>query len=939
MASWNAQIIRSPRRFLPSAEGISMALSAAHAGLWDWDLRTNENHWSEEVWELYGLDPQQHTPSYDVWLLGVHADDRDRISTMIAAAVAQHLPFEVEWRTNPELGPARWILSRGQPGIRRGDQVQTYVGIVMDISRRKAAEQALQALNDTLSHRVQERTQALEEQQRLLQHILDGVPGLVGYWDTQLRNRFANRAYREWFGVTPDNIQGRHISELLGQQLFELNHPYMTRALQGEPQCFIRDIPVPAQPGQPAHVRISEAHYLPDFDQGKVRGFLVMVFDVTQVTQAERQARAASQAKSEFLANVSHELRTPLNAMFGLAQIGARDTAGTPSARTFQQILASGQHLLELINDVLDFSKIEAGKLQLQPQPMALAQVMEHVVAMTALRAEAKGLPFLLDESPRVPQMAVGDATRLAQILVNLVANAIKFTDQGEVRMHFDVENDVLVVAVSDTGIGIDAQHMDLLFQPFVQAHDGVRGQGGTGLGLAICKRLSLLMQGHIEARSELGRGSCFTLRLPLQQPVWGDFAPLADVLLVGFPANAQACLVRDLLARGSHCQVADDLPANLRPGQVLVVHEQLLPHVNTTTLNRWLDEGRPVLISVRVAPSTPLCPSGISLRDEALIVPGPLSPLRLLHALQHRPPGPKRRPHQRLTGLRILAAEDNPVNRLILAQMLEGEGASVQFAFDGAQAVALAQRLGTNAFDLVLCDIQMPVMDGYEATRQLLSLEPTLPIVGLTAHAFNQARQQAQEAGMRDYVTKPYLLDTLIDVIRRHARHLAPSVNDAPLPASLPAEPMSDWDAMQHHFQGQPALFDRLVDVALQSLPGVLAELDRTRALGDMAALAKIAHEIKGTALNLRASRLASLGAQTQDQARQQLASSHDSAAVLSACLLAFLEALRSHGRAKGQEDAQPGVLDALGSVNQAVRAEVAQDGRGDFLDRLVRR
>lgn len=930
MGSAGAQGNTAPRRLLPSAEGISLALSAARAGLWEWDIQTNENRWSDEVWPLYGLDPKGQPPSYDHWLLSVHPDDRERICALIATAVAQRLPFEVEWRTNPDLGPERWLMSRGQPGVCQDEQAQTYVGIVMDISQRKAAEQSLQTLNDTLAQRVQERTQALDDQQRLLQTILDGVPGLVGYWDAQLRNRFANRAYREWFGVTPEQIQGRHILELLGPRLFELNHPYMTRALQGERQCFIRDIPVATQPGQ---VRISESHYLPDIDHGEVRGFLVMVFDVTQVTQAERQARAASQAKSEFLANVSHELRTPLNAMFGLAQIGARDTAGTPSARTFQQILASGQHLLDLINDVLDFSKIEAGKLQLQPQPMALAQVMAHVVAMTALRAEAKGLPFLLDESARVPQTAVGDPTRLAQILVNLVANAIKFTDQGEVRMRVDVDDDALVVAVSDTGIGIDPQHMGQLFQPFVQAHDGVRGQGGTGLGLAICKRLSQLMQGQIEAHSEPGRGSCFTLRLPLLQPQAGDFSMLADVLLVGFPASAQACLARDLAARACHCQVADDLPARLRPGQVLVVHELLLPHVNTDTLNRWLDEGLPVVISVRVAPSTPLCPSGISLREEALIVPGPLSPLRLLHALQHRPVANKRRPHHRLTGLRILAAEDNPVNRLILAQMLEGEGASVQFAFDGAQAVALAQRLGTDAFDLVLCDIQMPVMDGYEATRQLLSLDPTLPIVGLTAHAFNQARQQALDAGMRDYVTKPYLLDTLTDVIRRHARHSAPLVNDAHATTSQPSEPMSDWAAMQHHFQAQPALFDRLVDVALQSLPGVLVELDRTRALGDMPALAKIAHEIKGTALNLRASRLASLGAQTQEQARQNVPSCHDSAAELSVCLQTFLDALRSHGHAS---DTQPGELD---SVNQAVRAEVAQDGRGDFLDRLVRR
>lgn len=934
MGSAEAQGVGS-RRFFPSQEGVSMALSAARAGLWEWDIHNNENRWSEEVYPLYHLDAACHTPSYESWRLSVHPEDRDRVCDAISAAVAQQQPFEVEWRTNPAQGPERWLLSRGQPGVCREDRVQTYVGIVMDISQRKQALESLKALNEALAQRVQERNHALGDQRRLLQTILDGVPGLLGYWDTQLHNRFANRAYREWFGVTPAEIQGRHIRDLLGPELYELNRGHMERALRGERQCFMRDIPVPDQPGK---VRISETHYLPDTDHGEVRGFLVMVFDVTQVSQAERQARAASQAKSEFLANVSHELRTPLNAMFGLAQIGARDTAGTPSARTFQQILASGQHLLGLINDVLDFSKIEAGKLLLQAQPMALAQVMEHVVAMTALRAEAKGLPLLLDESPRVPQSAVGDATRLAQILVNLVANAIKFTDQGEVRMQFDVDDRGLVVQVTDTGIGIEQQRMAQLFQPFVQAHDGVRGQGGTGLGLAICKRLTELMQGQIDVRSEPGKGCCFTLRVPLAQSVPGDFAALSDVLLVGFPAAAQTGLLRDLAARRSRCHVADDLPANLRHGQVLVVHEQMLAHLDTTTLNRWLDEGCTVVISVRVAPSTPLCPAGISLRDAALVVAGPLSPLRLLHALQHRPATAQRSARNRLQGLRILAAEDNPVNRLILAQMLESEGASVQFAFDGAQAVAQAQRMGTDCIDLVLCDIQMPVMDGYEATRTLLQMDPTLPIIGLTAHAFNQAREQAKEAGMRDYVTKPYLLDTLTDAIRRHARHSVPLVNDAHAPPGHPPEPTSDWASMQRHFQGQPALLDRLVDVALQSLPGVLCELDRARALGDMAALAKIAHEIKGTALNLRASRLAGIGATTQDQAREGLPACHASASELSAGLQAFLEDLRSHGHGSAQ-DTQPGALDALGSVNQAVRAEVAQDGRGDLFNGLVRR
>ncbi|MCH8178623.1 MAG: response regulator [Proteobacteria bacterium] len=936
MGSAGAQDPQSGR-LLPSAQGMALALSAARAGLWEWDVASHRNRWSDEVWGLYGLDRTTHTPSFENWQLSVHPDDRERATRSAMQAAGRGLPFELEWRTNPQFGPVRWILSRGQPAGPQSPLAQTFVGIVMDITQRKRSEQALQDLNNALAERVHERTQALDDQQRLLQTILDGVPGLVGYWDKRLHNRFANRSYLEWFGVSAEDIRGHHVRDVLGPDLYALNRPLMDAALRGERQRFMRDIPVPGQPGK---VRISETHYLPDIDHGEVRGFLVMVFDVTQVTLAERQARAASEAKSEFLANISHELRTPLNAMFGLAQIGARDTAGTPSARTFQQILSSGQHLLELINDVLDFSKIEAGKMQLQANPMRIAQVLEHVVAMTALRAEAKGLHLLLTESPRVPQGAVGDATRLAQILVNLVANAIKFTEQGEVCICLDFLDGELVVEVRDTGIGIDPRQIGQLFQPFVQATGGARRQGGTGLGLAICKRLAQLMHGRIDVRSTPGQGSCFTVHVPLNQAESADFRSLGKVWLIGFPPARQARLQQSLAARHCPSQTSDALPARLGPGDVLVVHELLLPHLDTDRINRWLDEGRHVLISVRVAPSTPLCPSGVRLHEHAAIVAGPLSPLRLLNALQHPPTRSKGSTRHRLPGLRILAAEDNPVNRLILAEMLEGEGAQVQFAFDGAQAVALARKLGTDAIDIVLCDIQMPVMDGYEATRELLRLDPQLPIVGLTAHAFSQARQQAEDVGMREYVTKPYLLDTLVEVIRRHSRRPADTENDTQthtMPGTLP-EPDSDWDAMRRHFQGQTALFDRLVDVALQSLPGVLAELDRARALGDIAALAKIAHEIKGTALNLRAPNLARLGAATQDQARQQLPGSQASADELSACLSQFLDALRDHAH-PGPGDTLPGGLDVLGSVNQPVRPDVAQDGRGDLLNRLVRR
>ena len=885
----------APRRFAPSHTSLRLALNAAQAGIWEWHLDDNTNQWSEEVWTLYGLDPSQHQASYASWLASIHPDDRDGIQEQVAGAARQLKPFEAEWRTHPDHGPIRWILSRAQPSSEPDGRVQAYVGIVLDITERKSAEESRRRLNAELEQRVAERTRALSEQQRLLQTMLDGVPGLVGYWDHEGLNRFANQAYRAWFGVSPDELRGRHIRDLLGEPLYTRNRAYIEAALRGQRQCFIRDIPVP---GQPDAFRISETHYLPDIDEGVVQGFLVMVLDVTQVKKAERAAQQASQAKSEFLANVSHELRTPLNAMFGLAQIGARDASGTRAERTFQQILESGQHLLALINDVLDFSKIEAGKLQLQKHQIDFGQLIDHVVSLTWLRAASKGLRLVITESPDLPLSAQGDGNRIAQVLVNLVTNAIKFTEEGEVCMAMRKEGKDLFIDVTDTGIGIQAHRLADLFQPFVQAHDARTNQGGTGLGLAICQRLAQLMGGEVRVSSTPGRGSRFTLRLPLEDEMHADFSALDGLLAVGFPPDLRERLDLALTERGCRTGWSDELPSAAPQDQFILIHEHALPHAHIATLNRMLSQGQKLIVHLQNGPTSPVCPSGTPLHDEAIILSGPLSPMRLLHAA-HRQPARSKRPsrHHRLPGMRILAAEDNPVNRLILSQMLEAESAQVTFAFDGAQAVEQVRQHLHEPFDVVLCDIQMPVMDGYEATREMHRLDPRLPVIGLTAHAFNQARQQAKEAGMIEYLTKPYMLDTLVDVVQRHARQARPiDMSQAP-PSSLPtASPpgQTDWACMQAHFGAQPTLLAQLKAVAEQSLPGVLGQLVRAREAADTQALAKVAHEIKGIALNLRAATLSRLAATTQDQARQGAPDSLVTAGHLSDALATFLNDMR---------------------------------------------
>jgi PAS domain S-box-containing protein len=912
----------------PSETGLKWALSAAQAGIWEWNLSTNENHWSDDTWQLYGLDRLHHDASYANWLHSIHPDDRAFAQQSVGQSSQRGEPIALEWRTNPALGPVRWILSRGHPVHDSMHGTVSYTGIVLDITARKEAEAAVLELNQNLEKIVAERTVALSENRRLLQHILDGVPGLVGYWTHELINQFANKSYSEWFGMSAEQIKGRHISELLGPELLKQNQPYIERALQGEAQCFEREIPIPGSPGE---FRVSEAHYLPDIVNGHVQGFLVMVFDISGIKKAERHAEAASQAKSEFLANISHELRTPLNAMFGLAQVGARDMAGTPAMQLFDQILESGQHLLSLVDDVLDFSKIEAGKMKLELEEMDIGQLIEHTIAMTQVRAQAKGLHMVIDESTRVPQSVLADTTRVSQILLNLVSNAIKFTSEGSITIKLDYQAPMLTMEVIDSGIGIAPDKIQHLFQPFEQAHQGrLQRIGGTGLGLAISKRLSTLMNGHITVKSQPDKGSHFTFALPVQVLQHCDFSPLKHVALIGMSDQDGSALRAAIVARQGEIIAIDQLPHRYERPAVVVIHESELLMQDQQALEPLASSGSRLLIWSQ-GPEH-LAQSASPRHIDAVTITGPLSPMRLLHALRQRPKRTQAQASERLAGMRILAAEDNPVNRLVLEQMLEQEGARVTFAQDGEQALEQVRNHGEHTFDVVLCDIQMPVMDGYETTEALGRMAPHLPVIGLTAHAFTSARQQAKQAGMVAYVTKPYLLDTLVNTIREHARwrpSMPSAVADAP---KVPAmeEPISaatqDWLAMKRHFQSQPLLFDRLVHTLAQTLPDILQQLDTARHQHDIKEVAKIAHNIKGTALNLHTPDLAGIAIQTQDQARLEHANALLSAQDLSHALSQFMALFVPEPTLPSEEDDD--------SVNQAIRTNIPKNGRRDLLN-----
>ncbi|WP_229256541.1 PAS domain-containing hybrid sensor histidine kinase/response regulator [Duganella lactea] len=524
----------------------------------------------------------------------------------------------------------------------------------------------------------EEAQQRVEESRRRARVLADTLPLLIAYLDHELRYRFVNAYYRSQFGFDTESMLGKTVSEVFGPQadpwLDELRSALAGRRLQ-----FERDFP------GAEGVRHFLVDLVPDMAQdGKVIGFYLTAMNITDRKQNEQRAEAASRAKSEFVANMSHEIRTPMNAVLGVAYL----LENTPLTQTQKEyvgmIRSSGQGLLGILNDVLDFSKIEAGRMELAPRTFMLAEVLDAVSNVMTVHANSRGITLDVGADDGVPAVLVGDAMRLQQILINLVGNAVKFTEHGSVRLRVQLDGAVqrgmarVRFAVRDTGIGMDAVLQARLFSAFHQADASTtRRFGGTGLGLAICRRLAELMGGGITVCSTPGAGSEFVVTLPL--------AVAEEGAEVEHPAFQQS------------------------------------------TAEGWVMSA-PVVEAPPPVQATP-----------------------------------------RLQGLRLLLVEDHPLNQVVARGMLEHAGALVDMAENGQLAVERLRERASD-YDIVLMDVQMPVMDGYEATRQIRhALGLTLPVLAMTAGVMKSEQDQCMAAGMNDFIAKPLDVEQMLDIISRH--------------------------------------------------------------------------------------------------------------------------------------------------------------------------
>ncbi len=866
---------------------------------------------SEGLRELHGLRPDEVLESADALMQSIHVEDRDSTVEAIRLSAQQLSTLRLEYRVSDRGGGARWMSIHAMPQ-QNDDGSVLWHGSITEVTQRKRSEIELQSHRLHLEELVRQKTIDLQRNVALTQHALNELEqqkfvldqhAIVSVAEIDGSISYGNDRFVDISGYTR--------AEFIGQNHSLLNSGY-------HPEEFFKDMYQTVQAGGVWHAEVCNRRKDGNLfwvdttiaafmgSDGLPRQYIGVRTDITERKRAEEKSLAAVRAKSEFLANMSHEIRTPMNGVVGMVDI-LRETELRPEQqRMLDTIHHSSLSLLGILNDILDFSKIEAGKLAMESVPTFLREVAEGVAQLVMTPTSTAGIDISLFVSPQLPTWVLMDPTRLRQILLNMLGNAVKFiTDRpGLVRLRLEPctlsqGGAGLRIRISDNGVGMSPEQVTRLFQPFTQADASTsRHFGGTGLGLSITQRLVELMGGQIFVRSVLGAGSEFTVELPLLQATPGRvLAPairLDGVRVLGVTRDTQS-----VLDAGAYCNSAG--------AQIAAVTDLALAR-------QWLQQARSVSgplvvvlgLDVTEPPAELDLPYGVGvvrpLRHDHLdrgtgnevIVPGrPLLYHDLIHAVAlaaGRVPGfagqvthpgrvaplPPTIAQARARGQLILLAEDNETNRDVMLEQLRLLGYAAEVACDGAQALQMWQSGKGERYGLLLTDCHMPKLDGFaltEAIRQTEAAGMRVPIIAVTANAMQGEARRCVERGMDDYLAKPLRLKELRAMLAKwlpldgrmdiDGRHESGSETASPVSAI--------WDAcaLTHMVGDNPTLHRRLLEKFLVVSQQQVVTIGMAAASSDIGAIADVAHTLKSTARTMGAMVLGELCESLEDAGR----------------------------------------------------------------------
>ena len=845
------------------------ALEGSGDGIWDWFIDSNTQFLSVKAKQMLGFEESENLTNVEEWDKRIHPKDREKSEKALQDYFTGKSPiYHVEKRILCKDGEYKWILDRGKVmDWTKENKPLRMIGTQSDITDRKIAERQIKQN---------------EARFRSLYELSPIGIGLIDLKDGTFIG--ANQSLINSSGYTKEEFTGISYKKIIPEEYIPLVTDRFKKVVLNEK----------VEPFEKGFIKKDGTIFPVLVNGAKIKDtngrdiILATIQDITRrkemensLVDAKLKAEAASKSKSEFLANMSHEIRTPLNGVIGFTDLLMKTELNSSQQQYMETVYNSANTLLDLINDILDFSKIEAGKLELNVEKINIIQLCGQTIDVVKHKAQQKGLEVLLNISKNVDRYIYGDSVRIRQILTNLLGNAVKFTNQGEIELRIDAgEKNIegkreYTFLVRDTGIGIAPKNQERIFKAFDQEDASTtKKYGGTGLGLTISNKLLYLMDSKLDLNSELGEGSTFSFKVLLETEqgeslLDDNSTKIKDVLVIDDNYNNQIILKEMLAMEDINCDVlsnaieAINIVEKENKYQLAIV-DYNIPYMTgihfISHLRNELKIGADQLplILLHSSPEEEKLAKACKELDVQFNVTKPIK-IDQLFGMLNQIQAPIKDAEEKAVEVKdktlddifkILIAEDNPVNKFLAKTIVSKAvpNAEIYEVENGLDAVAFYK---VNPVDIIFMDIQMPIMSGFEASEEIRKHETEekeenhVPIIALTARTVKGEKERCLEAGMDDYITKPVVFETIKSVIQEYLLKEKEDLED------LSSLKHFDKEKLLEKFDHDQKTYDQLMQIVKQSLEEYPIQLRRLIEHRDLDGINKIGHKIKGSAQN----------------------------------------------------------------------------------------